>query len=179
MGNNVEKINRDDRDDSFWRVGYFSHEIEKSRLRPGDHIYCWRSIYQHHGIYIGETGREVIHFNTETGGETVPTICAISLEEFLDGAVLHLVAYDASKIGVFFKLHGTRHRCKSMFLRDVVKTAKHYCDNPQEWGEYSLALNNSEDFAYYCKTENCLTDGQFSKLNLLKNLKKLDTLFTS
>ena len=168
-------IVRDDIDDSYGRVGCCSHEIEKCHLRPGDHIYCWCSIWQHHGIYIGEPGREVIHLGapktddksevaTETGDKSTATICATSLEEFLDGHPLCLVAYDVTRICVFFKLHGSHHRCKSRFLNDVVATAKHYCDNPQEWRKHSLALNNSEDFAFYCKTEKRLTDGQFFKL---------------
>ena len=161
----------DSMDDSYGRVGYFSHSIDKSNLKLGDHVYCWRGIYQHHGIYIGEPGREVIHFNTETGGETVPTVCATSLDDFLDGDVLRLVAYGASRVGVFIKLHGCRHRCESRPPNDVVETAKHYCDNPQEWPEYSLLLNNSEDFAFYCKTQNRLTDGHGSKFNLAKKIE--------
>lgn len=168
-------IIRDDKDDSFDRVGYFSHAIDKGKLRPGDHIYSWRGIYQHHGIYIGEEGREVIHSGIPTtGDEQNEIICATSLDDFLDGHDLHLVAYDVTVFGVFFKVHGLRHSCKSRFLNDVVATAKHYCANPQEWGAFSSILNNSEDFAYYCKTQQPLTNGQFSKINFPK---KFDNAF--
>ena len=45
------------------RVGIMSHAVKKQDLKPGDHIYCHRGIfYNHHGIYIGEPGCEVIHF---------------------------------------------------------------------------------------------------------------------
>ena len=50
-------------DDSCDRAGYFIHSIDKSDLRPGDHIYCHRKLYNHHGIYIGERDCEVIHFS--------------------------------------------------------------------------------------------------------------------
>ena len=50
-------------DDSSDRAGYFIHSIGRSDLRPGDHIYCHRKLYNHHGIYIGERDCEVIHFS--------------------------------------------------------------------------------------------------------------------
>ena len=50
-------------DDSVSRVGYISHAVYKSQLKPGYHIYCRRGIYNHHGIYIGVAGCEVIHFS--------------------------------------------------------------------------------------------------------------------
>ncbi|XP_024021359.1 uncharacterized protein LOC21402649 isoform X2 [Morus notabilis] len=39
-----------------------SHEIDRSMLIPGDHIYTyrWGYIYSHHGIYVG--GDRVVHF---------------------------------------------------------------------------------------------------------------------
>ena len=41
----------------------YSHSISKYKLRPGDHIYCWRTVYsyQHHGIYIAV----VVEFNLD------------------------------------------------------------------------------------------------------------------
>ena len=48
-------------DDSLDRVGYISHAVSEEDLKPGDHIYCHRSIYTHHGIYIGEPDCQVIH----------------------------------------------------------------------------------------------------------------------
>ena len=52
-------------DDSYDRVGWISHAIEKRNLKPGDHIYSYRagSAYSHHGIYVGEEDCEVIHFS--------------------------------------------------------------------------------------------------------------------
>ncbi|XP_019860124.1 PREDICTED: uncharacterized protein LOC109588392 [Amphimedon queenslandica] len=57
-------------DDSASRIGYISHAIDKKDLKPGDHIFCNRllSIYNHHGIYIGERDCEVIHFSADEKG---------------------------------------------------------------------------------------------------------------
>ncbi|CAL5018641.1 unnamed protein product [Urochloa decumbens] len=48
------------------RVRLLSNRIERSELKPGDHIYTWRIAYSyaHHGIYVGDN--KVIHF---TGGK--------------------------------------------------------------------------------------------------------------
>ena len=55
------------KDNSHERVGYNSHWISHTDLKPGDHIYVYRKLglYQHHGIYIGiENGEHtVVHFN--------------------------------------------------------------------------------------------------------------------
>ena len=61
---------RAEADDSASRVGYFIHSVEKRDLKPGDHIYCHRGpfVYNHHGIYIGERGCEVIHFSADDKG---------------------------------------------------------------------------------------------------------------
>ena len=61
---------RAEADDSASRVGYFIHSVEKRDLKPGDHIYCHRGpfVYNHHGIYIGERGCEVIHFSADEKG---------------------------------------------------------------------------------------------------------------
>ncbi|XP_011405725.1 PREDICTED: uncharacterized protein LOC105313751 [Amphimedon queenslandica] len=55
-------------DDSSSRAGFISHSVDKNDLRPGDHIYCHRIGYTHHGIYIDEPGCEVIHFSGDDKG---------------------------------------------------------------------------------------------------------------
>ena len=69
-------------------------------------------------------GNRGVHGKEVKKNKSVATICATSLDNFLDGAVLHLVAYGASRVGVFIKLHGCRHRCESRPPNDVVATAK-------------------------------------------------------
>ncbi|PWA67928.1 hypothetical protein CTI12_AA311450 [Artemisia annua] len=43
-------------------MGYFSHRVDRSDIKEGDHIYTWRNgfLYSHHGIYVGE--QKVVHF---------------------------------------------------------------------------------------------------------------------
>ena len=45
------------------------HTVPRSALRPGDHIYVWRSAwaYTHHGIYVGNDS--VIHFSSRWNQE--------------------------------------------------------------------------------------------------------------
>lgn len=53
-------------DDSWKRAGIFFHDISRSDLKEGDHIYAYRAggIYSHHGIFTGESNSEaVIHFS--------------------------------------------------------------------------------------------------------------------
>lgn len=77
-------------DDSNQRGGVISHIITREDLRPGDHIYCWGTLYTyaHHGIYTGNPLHEVIHFAEKSGGFTsfpgaTCTIQACTLEVWL------------------------------------------------------------------------------------------------
>lgn len=49
-----------------------SNKVDKSQIKPGDHIYTWRTawLYAHHGIYVGD--ETVIHF-TRGGGQEIGT----------------------------------------------------------------------------------------------------------
>ncbi|CAA7396851.1 unnamed protein product [Spirodela intermedia] len=53
-------------------MGLLSNRIGRESLKPGDHVYSWRTayIYAHHGIFVGEN--KVIHF-TRARGEEVGT----------------------------------------------------------------------------------------------------------
>jgi hypothetical protein len=48
-------------DDDSERVKWPSNAINRTDIKPGDHIYCIRGVYSHHGIYVGEPGCEIIH----------------------------------------------------------------------------------------------------------------------
>lgn len=150
-------------DDSKDRVGYFSHAIDKSKLKPGDHIYVYNSWlgYSHHGIYTGDN--RVIHFagGAEQGGwfssgssvaKSSAKIQACTLDEFLNGNQLRLVAYDADSLARRIKRSGCCHIKASRNVEEVLKEAEYYLQNPAKWGRYNLITNNCEHFAYYCKT---------------------------
>ncbi|KAL4296020.1 hypothetical protein GQ457_12G012490 [Hibiscus cannabinus] len=62
-------------------MGLLSNRIGKESLKPGDHIYSWRTayIYAHHGIYVGNN--TVIHFTRrgqEVGTGTVLDLLLVS-----------------------------------------------------------------------------------------------------
>ncbi|KAG5539470.1 hypothetical protein RHGRI_019871 [Rhododendron griersonianum] len=46
-------------------MSLFSNRVERSDIAEGDHIYSWRTLYAHHGIYIGNG--LVIHFTPPPG----------------------------------------------------------------------------------------------------------------
>ncbi|KFK24010.1 hypothetical protein AALP_AAs56912U000200 [Arabis alpina] len=50
-------------------MGLLSNKISRDDLKPGDHIYSWRTafVYAHHGIYVGDG--KVIHFTQGNGRE--------------------------------------------------------------------------------------------------------------
>ena len=140
-------------DNSKDRVGYFSHAIDRSNLKRGDHIYVYNSwlMYSHHGIYIGND--RVIHFS---GGEQSKISAAMvqecSLDEFLNGNQLRLVAYGVGFLSPMMKKSGTCHTKKSRSVKEVLETAENFLKNPQDWGSYNVLTNNCEHFAYNCKT---------------------------
>merc|ERR1712183_216611 len=66
---------------NFREMGLLSNRVQRESLKPGDHIYPWRTayIYAHHGIYVGDD--KVIHFTRrgqEVGTGTVLDVLLIS-----------------------------------------------------------------------------------------------------
>ncbi|KAJ6815823.1 uncharacterized protein M6B38_325855 [Iris pallida] len=59
-------------------MGLLSNRIGRESLKPGDHIYSWRTayVYAHHGIFVGDN--KVIHF-TRGRGEEVGTGTVLDL----------------------------------------------------------------------------------------------------
>ena len=140
-------------DDSSERVGYFCHAVSKKDLKPGDHIYVRRTLglYDHHGIYIGKEGCEVIQFSGTKKSDARIESCTV--EEFCKGSQLRLVPYNQALLLHAVKMSGTSHYTQSDPVEDVIKRAEYYLNNPDEWHNYNLLFNNCESFAVYCKTE--------------------------
>lgn len=46
-------------------MGLLTNRVERSEIKPGDHIYTYRAVftYSHHGIFVG--GSKVVHFRPE------------------------------------------------------------------------------------------------------------------
>ena len=85
-------------DDSVERVGYIFHYISEEKLKPGDHIYCRRLGYSHHGIYIGEPDCEVIHFSGGKKGSSLKISSSPSETDSRSTRVLRKIAYSFTKI---------------------------------------------------------------------------------
>ena len=92
-------------------------------------------------------------------------IQSCTLNEFLNGNQLRLVAYGASSSAKRWKRAGSCHTCKCRSANEVIKTAKYYLKNPQAWGDYDVIKNNCEHFAHYCKTKE-MESAQGSSWNL-------------
>ncbi|XP_076941881.1 protein LEAD-SENSITIVE 1-like [Bidens hawaiensis] len=158
-----------------------SNKIDKSQLKPGDHIYSWRTawIYAHHGIYIGDD--KVIHF-TRGGGQEIGTgtvldriilssshsnsdnpcvkcgdlsnadgVISSCLNCFLSGGDLYLFKYSVSPAIFLAKARGGTCTLASS---DPPDDAIHRAKFLLEngFGVYNIFKNNCEDFAIYCKT---------------------------
>lgn len=161
-------------------MGLLSNRIDKKCLKPGDHIYSWRTayIYAHHGIYVGDD--MVIHFTRrgeEVGTGTVLDVILVSsqpansqvpcptcstqegghgvvlscLNCFLSGGVLYRFEYAVSPALFLAKARGGTCTLAGSDSNDVVvHRAKYLFENG--FGCYNVFKNNCEDFAIYCKT---------------------------
>ncbi|KAF3433995.1 hypothetical protein FNV43_RR25098 [Rhamnella rubrinervis] len=146
----------------------YSTKIEREQLKPGDHIYTWRSgySYSHHGllllllnygIYVGDG--KVIHltrapgliiFSSSGAHPSGDRVVCCSIEEFLSGGDLYLFEYGVSPILFLIKHRGSSTIASSDPPEDVVHRASFLLE--YGFGSYNLYENNCEDFALYCKT---------------------------
>lgn len=111
----------------------------KTVLKKGDHIYCVRTFFSHHGIYDGNGG--VYHYanedNMDNGwlndGKTSVTHC--SLESFVNTTV------DGER-----KINVRYYKIK-LSPDEIIERAK------SRLGErkYNALFNNCEHFAYWCR----------------------------
>ncbi|KAG1360709.1 hypothetical protein COCNU_09G001720 [Cocos nucifera] len=160
-------------------MGFLSHKIERSEVKPGDHIYAWRALftYSHHGIYVG--GSKVVHFTRkkDTSGTNssnssglssgVPSPCPTfpdcgfqqpdsgvilsCLDCFLGNGSLHRFEYGVPPSVFLAKVRGgTCTTAESDPPETVISRAMFLLQNG--FGNYDLFENNCEDFALYCKT---------------------------
>ncbi|KAJ4839119.1 hypothetical protein Tsubulata_014930 [Turnera subulata] len=162
-------------------MGLLTNRVERSEIKPGDHIYTYRAVftYSHHGIFVG--GSKVVHFtprqnpNTSSDGspdlyDPAPSI-ASSCEIFPDcgfrqpnsGVVLTCLDCFLGKGSLYCFEYGVT---PSVFLTRVRGgTCTTAASDPADavvhramyllqngFGNYDVFQNNCEDFALYCKT---------------------------
>ncbi|CDP10600.1 unnamed protein product [Coffea canephora] len=161
-------------------MGLLSNRIDRGSLKPGDHIYSWRTayIYAHHGIYVGDD--KVIHFTRrgqEVGTGTildfvlvssgpsrghVPcTTCTLTEEGhgvvstclncFLAGGVLYRFEYAVNPALFLAKARGGTCTLAVSDPDDIVVHRASYLLN-NGFRCYNVFKSNCEDFAIYCKT---------------------------
>lgn len=168
-------------------MGLLSNKVEKTQIKPGDHIYSWRAIYtySHHGIYVG--GNKVVHFTRERDGNssdgtsldssasssklpsTCPTfpdcgfrqensgVALTCLDCFLGNGWLYCFEYGVAPSVFLAKFRGGT--CTTA-TSDPPETVIHRAMYLLQngFGNYDVFQNNCEDFALYCKTGLLIVD---------------------
>ncbi|XLU46873.1 protein LEAD-SENSITIVE 1 [Arachis stenosperma] len=163
-------------------MGLLSNRVSRESLKPGDHIYSWRTayIYAHHGIFVGDD--KVIHFTRrgqEVGTGTVLDLLLVSSGPARSREACPTCTGTAPQEG-----HGVVVSCLNCFLSGGVLYRFEYAVTPalflakarggtctlavsddydivvhrakflleNGFGCYNVFKNNCEDFAIYCKT---------------------------
>ncbi|URE31237.1 hypothetical protein MUK42_03456 [Musa troglodytarum] len=146
-------------------MGLLSNRIGKESLKPGDHIYSWRTayIYAHHGLYVGDD--KVIHF---TRGRVAPAPIELSARHaptnhWSRGSDVFLsqlfprrrrpIPLRVRRQSCTVSRQGPRwnmHLAASDPSEMVIHRAKYLLNNGFRC--YSVFKTNCEDFAIYCKT---------------------------
>ncbi|OWM66599.1 uncharacterized protein LOC116201728 [Punica granatum] len=160
-------------------MGLLSNRVERSEIKPGDHIYTYRAVftYSHHGIYVG--GSKVVHFRPErdvnssiveaSSDATLSVLSSCSvfpdcgfrhpssgvtltcLDCFLGKGSLYCFEYGVQPSVFLAKVRGgTCTTAASDPPEVVIHRAMHLLQNG--FGNYDVFQNNCEDFALYCKT---------------------------
>ncbi|KAL6859383.1 hypothetical protein ACP4OV_017642 [Aristida adscensionis] len=163
-------------------MGLLSHRVERSEVKPGDHIYTWRAgyAYSHHGIYVG--GSKVVHFTRKKEAGAAGLDSAIAVSSLLSQGSEECptfpdCGFQLPDSGVIltcldcFLRGGALHRFEygappAVFLAklrggtcttaraDAADLAVHRAMHLLQngFGDYDVFENNCEDFALYCKT---------------------------
>ncbi|KAL5537912.1 hypothetical protein UlMin_021752 [Ulmus minor] len=161
-------------------MGLLTNKVERSQIKPGDHIYTYRAVfaYSHHGIFVG--GSKVVHFrpernlNAEASSDSYdsmscPTfpdcgfrqpdsgVVLSCLDCFLKNGSLYCFEYGVTPSVFLAKLRGgTCTTAASDPPETVVHRAMYLLQNG--FGNYDIFQNNCEDFALYCKSGLLIAD---------------------
>ncbi|XP_059457960.1 uncharacterized protein LOC132187613 [Corylus avellana] len=161
-------------------MGVLNNAVERSEIKPGDHIYTYRAAftYTHHGIFVGDN--KVVHFSPDTNSNSSTWICSDSslcnksgvicssypecgfrqpnsgvlrscLDCFLGSGSLYRFEYGVTRTFFFAQVRGgTCSIAKSDPPEQVIHRALYLLQ--YGFGNYEVLSNNCEDFALYCKT---------------------------
>ncbi|KAL3622284.1 hypothetical protein CASFOL_033695 [Castilleja foliolosa] len=155
-------------------MGLLSNRVERSEIKPGDHIYTYRAVfaYSHHGIFVG--CNKVVHFTRaeassseethDPAGPQCPTspdcglrqpnsgVVLSCLDCFLRNGSLYVFAYNVTPSLFLAKLRGGTCTTAPSDLPEAVVHRAMYLFRNGLFGNYDVFKNNCEDFALYCKT---------------------------
>ncbi|CAM9230797.1 unnamed protein product, partial [Discosporangium mesarthrocarpum] len=151
------------RDDSEQRDSSDPFIVTEDDLRPGDQVFVYRGLIQHHGIVTRVAVRdwelivEVVHFDP-----SLDQITRVDLSRFLKGSdgkrgVLRRAKFGSDLLQAAFHhsacyLHQADppQIVTNRALRALESSAGQEGDG--SWGGYSLLTNNCETFACWCST---------------------------
>ncbi|KAL6322157.1 hypothetical protein AAG906_005098 [Vitis piasezkii] len=168
-------------------MGLLTNRVERSEIRPGDHIYTWRAVftYSHHGIFVG--GSKVVHFTPERNRDSnngtpsdsydlvssIPSTCSTfpdcgfrqpnsgvvlsCLDCFLGKGSLYSFEYGVTPSVFLAKVRGGTCTTATSDPPDAVIHRAMYLLQ-NGFGNYDVFQNNCEDFALYCKTGLLIVD---------------------
>ncbi|KAJ7951341.1 NC domain-containing protein-related [Quillaja saponaria] len=162
-------------------MGLLTNRVDRSEIKPGDHIYTYRAVftYSHHGIFVG--GSKVVHFRPEQNlnsstattsdfyeptsslSSPCPTFPDCGFRQPNSGVVLSCLDCFLGNGSLYCFEYGVT---PSVFLAKVRGgTCTTAASDPPEatihramyllqngFGNYDVFQNNCEDFALYCKS---------------------------
>ncbi|KAF8397974.1 hypothetical protein HHK36_016900 [Tetracentron sinense] len=160
-------------------MGLLSNRIDKDSLKPGDHIYSWRTayVYAHHGflsvsflssIYVGDN--KVIHF-TRGRGQEMGTGTVLDLLLVSSGPARFQVP--CSTCTQPEEGHGVVSSCLNCFLAGGVLYRFEYSVSPALFlakargGTCTLAVSDLNEFVIH--RANYLLENGFGCYNVFKN----------
>lgn len=141
LGNVIKKINNLSKTSENMQRGcdisgkiadiFDSRSLKEKNIIAGDHIFVRRSIYEHHGIYIGDG--EVIHFTGNLNSKKNAIIQIDSIKVFANGGVINKLSDDKS-----YKKYSRKEICRRAYSK---------CGQ----AGYNLLFENCEHFARWCR----------------------------
>ena len=121
--------------------------VDQQDLEPGDHICIERKrgLYTHHGIYAKQG--EVVHFTGRW--KCSCKIKAESLEEFQKQDAGQLFRFTRRSVAVKLPETGQLIQIARRDIDSLIKCAKYFAENPEEWRRYHAIENNCELFCIW------------------------------
>ncbi|KAJ6819524.1 uncharacterized protein M6B38_399995 [Iris pallida] len=153
-------------------MGLLSNRIGRASLKPGDHIYSWRTayVYAHHGIFVGEN--KVVHF-TRGRGEEVGTGTVLDLLLLSSGPNRSQTPCPTCSVQLSDS-SGVVSSCLDCFLAGGVLYRFEYAVNTALFlakargGTCTLAVSDEAD-AVVKRASYLLSNGGFRCYNVFKN----------